>query len=226
MKLLYAKKLYRFFLEKYNRFQRKLDIKQFDSFRGSYKDIKFIQRKSLANKWLKQYPEQAHFNFGPVDQWLKKTVPVPANIIEIGGWRGDLALKALSSCNHIKVWHNYDLLEFNEYQKCNDERYRLITLDDYLWNKSPNYNYNALIATHMIEHISWKELTKLIKWIPQEIRTVLFEAPIPRSAENINWKGDHSSHVLEKGWEQVICEMKNCNFSLDYSEDNSYIFIR
>ena len=91
---------------------------------------------------------------------------------------------------------------------------------------SLHYEYNALIATHMIEHISWRELTELINWIPEGIRTVLFEAPLPASDENISWKGDHSSHVLEKGWEQVISEMKNHSFSVDYSEDNTFIFRR
>jgi hypothetical protein len=78
----------------------------------------------------------------------------------------------------------------------------------------------------MIEHINWKEFTELTDWIPASIKTVLFEAPLPASSENINWKGDYSSHVLEKGWEQVINEMKNHRFSVDYSENNTVIFKR
>jgi hypothetical protein len=188
--------------------------------------ISFRQRKLLANKWLKQFPEQAHFNYEPIHQWLKNEIPRPGNIIEIGGWRGELALKAFSSFDHIKKWHNYDLLENNHYQKCTDTRYSLITLDNYIWNVSLDQEYNALIATHMIEHISWKELKLLIKWIPESIRTVLFEAPLPSSAENFSWKGDHSSHVLEKGWEQVVNEMKKNDFSVDFSSENTYIFRR
>lgn len=218
--------LRKFLLENYYRNVYNYQIFQFNRYRRTYHKLKFKQKKKLASKWLVQYPEQAHFNYAPVDHWLKNIVPEHADIIEIGGWRGDLAQKALSEFDNIRSWHNYDLLKFNGYQKCNDKRYKLITLDDYLWHTSLDYEYNALIATHMIEHISWRELTWLIKWIPQGIKTVLFEAPLPASCEKISWKGDHSSHVLEKGWEQVINEMKKNNFSIDFSEDNTCIFVK
>jgi hypothetical protein len=61
---------------------------------------------------------------------------------------------------------------------------------------------------------------------PASIRTILFEAPLPVSGENILWKGDHSSHVLDKGWEQIVNEMKNHGFSVDFIEDKTYIFKR
>ena len=221
-----VKNLKRFFVHKFRKPLLKYDIYQFDKFRKSYSSVTFKSRAKLANKWLIKYPEQAHFDYSPIEKWLKNIVEKPANILEIGGWRGDLAVKALAAFEHINTWHNYDLLDLNNYQKCTDERYRLITLDDYIWNKKLRFDYNALIATHMIEHICWNELVELIRWIPLNIRTVLFEAPIPASAENINWKGDYSSHVLEKGWEQVINEMKNNNFSVDFFEDNTYIFRR
>lgn len=211
---------------KFSRYRMLYVINQFDKYRKRYSTITFKKKVKFTNRWLQEFPEQAHFNYIHVEHWLKNIVIKPASIIEIGGWRGDLALKALSSFDHIIAWHNYDLLEFNEYQKCKDTRYELITLDQYIWHKSLDHKYNALIATHMIEHICWKELIQLIGWIPREIRTVLFEAPIPPTGENISWKGDYSSHVLEKGWEQIISEMKNNDFSLDYSEDNTYIFGR
>jgi len=215
-----------FLSRRFYKFRMLYEINQLDKYREKYSSISFSKKAKLANIWLSKFPEQAHFNYEPVGHWLKNIVTKPAGIIEIGGWRGDLALRALSSFDHIIAWHNYDLLEFNEYQKCTDTRYKLITLDQDIWHKSLDYRYNALIATHMIEHICWKELTQLIGWIPREIRTVLFEAPIPLSGEHISWKGDYSSHVLEKGWEQVINEMKNNDFLLDYSVDNTYIFRR
>jgi hypothetical protein len=78
----------------------------------------------------------------------------------------------------------------------------------------------------MIEHINWQEFIELAGWIPTNIKTVLFEAPLPISSENINWKGDYSSHILEKGWEQVINEMRKHGFSVNFKENNTVIFIR
>ncbi len=213
-------------IDRYRLYLLKYEIYQFNKYRRLYDSFSMGYKIKLATKWLNQYPEQAHFNYVPIDHWLKNIVPKQASILEIGGWRGDLAAKALSSFEHIYLWHNYDLLANHNTQKCNDKRYKLISLNAYLWHMSLQVEYNALIATHMIEHIRWRELIELINWIPDGISTVLFEAPLPESADNINWKGDHSSHVLEKGWEQVIAEMKIHNFFVDFCEGNTFIFRR
>jgi hypothetical protein len=216
----------RAFKGKYLQYLRKYEIYRFDRYRMLYNSFSFDYKIKKANEWLKQYPEQAHFDIIPINFWLENIVAKPSAVLEIGGWRGDLAEKALSSFEHINLWHNYDLLKYNNYQKCYDNRYKLISLNDDLWHLSLKYEYNALVATHMIEHINWKEFIELTNWIPECIRTVLFEAPLPASNENINWKGDYSSHVLEKGWEQVITEMENHRFLVDYTENNTVIFKR
>ncbi len=208
------------------KYKQKLETYRFDRYRNKYDNLSFHKRKKLASRWFKEYPEQVHFTYDPVDFWIKEIVKSPVRILEIGGWRGDLAMKALSRFEKIEVWHNYDLLENSNSQKCIDERYKLISLDDYIWNKSLDSEYNALIATHMIEHIKWKELIRLIEWIPDSIETVLFEAPVNSSEENMNWKGDHSSHILEKGWTQIITEMKKNGFQVEWQEGNSFIFYK
>jgi hypothetical protein len=211
---------------KYHQYHLKYEIWQFNRYRKLYDTFSFDHKKRTANKWLKQFPEQAHFNYTPIKHWLDTIVPKPVSVIEIGGWRGDLAELALSSFENIELWHNYDLISLNGHQKCNDSRYKLISLEDDLWHLSLSSDYNALIATHVIEHLKWAELIELIKWIPPGIRTVLLEAPLPASDEDINWKGDHSSHILEKGWEQVILLMERHMFSVDYRDGNTYIFKR
>jgi len=210
----------------YRNLRYRYEVCRFDRYRKLYNTFSIDDKIRMAGKWLKQFPEQAHFEYMHVNYWLGNIVQKPAMILEIGGWRGDLADKALSFFPGIFQWHNYDLLRNNNYQKCSDQRYQLITLDDYIWSMSLNQEYNALIATHVIEHLSWKEFTQLTKWIPECIETVLFEAPLPATDENHNWQGDHSSHILEKGWEQVISEMMKNSFLAIYSKDNTVIFNR
>jgi hypothetical protein len=207
-------------------YQRKFEICQLDRYRKLYDSFSFDYKLKMADKWLRLYPEQAHFDLIPINYWLENIVTRPAYVLEIGGWRGDLAQSVLSSFGFINLWHNYDLIKHNIYQKCYDKRYKLITLDDDIWHLSLESEYNALIATHMIEHIKWRELTELINWIPLSINTVLFESPLPPSDENINWTGDYSSHVLEKGWEQIIAEMRNHRFFAEYYKNNTVIFKR
>ena len=216
----------RILVNKYLQYFQIYEIHRLDRYRKKYDSLSFRSKIKKANKWLKLYPEQGHFNLTPINYWLENIVDRPVSVLEIGGWRGDLAEKVLLSFEHINLWHNYDLIKQNSYQKCHDNRYKLISMEEDLWHMFLKFEYNALIATHMIEHINWKEFIELINWIPESIRTVLFEAPLPASNEKINWKGDYSSHVLEKGWEQVITEMKRHRFSVDYSEGNTFIFKR
>jgi hypothetical protein len=210
----------------YRQTTRRYEIKKFDRYRKSYNSLTFLYKTKIAGKWLRQYPEQAHFDIIPIIHWFENIVPRQADVLEIGGWRGDLAARILALYDHIHLWHNYDLIKHNKYQKCNDKRYKLITLHDYLWHLQLKNDYNALIATHMIEHINWREFTELANWIPESIKTVLFESPLPESGENVNWKGDHSSHVLEKGWEQVISEMKGHRFLVEFRGASTIIFKR
>ncbi len=206
-------------------FRSQIETRDFDRHRDKYDILSFSDKKKLAKKWLRKYPEQAHFNYESVDNWIKEIVPMPRRIIEIGGWRGDLASRVFDSGREIEYWHNYDLLENGKVQRCNDHRYKLITLDDYLWNKPVSIDYNALIATHMIEHINWIELNALVNWLPTGIKTVLFEAPLPDDAEDYSWKGDHSSHVLGKGWLQVKRVMERKGFTVERTDGNTYIFL-
>jgi len=220
------KQIAKVFLSKCRDYKMKNEINEFNNYRKKYNSLSFSDKKRIACRWSKKYPEQAHFNFEHVDFWLRYIVNGHPKVLEIGGWKGDLALKALSSFKNIQIWHNYDIIESEPYQRCNDYRYKYIILEDYIWNKSLEIEYNVLIATHVIEHFSWSEFVSLISWISTNIETVLFEAPIPYTGENINWTGDHSTHILEKGWEQVITEMQNYGFKDLNRMDNTVIFKR
>lgn len=210
----------------YYYFKRKWEVHRFNMYRKHYVSLSFEKKQKMAAAWLEQYPEQAHYNFEPVEYWLNNVVTKPVSVIEIGGWRGDLANKVLNENDLILHWHNYDLIENNGLQKCTDPRYKLITLCDYIWNTEPVSDYNSLISTHMIEHINWREFKKLTEWIPDKIETVLFEAPLPPDDENFTWKGDYSSHVLEKGWKQVNAEMSKRGFKITRALNNTVIYKR
>jgi glycosyltransferase involved in cell wall biosynthesis len=201
-------------------------IKELDNFRKNYDKITFDQLVSKANVWLHQYPEQASYTLPLVQRWIENYVPKPRIILEIGGWRGDLADAILKDYDFIHRWDNYDVISDQSTQKCHHEYYQQIPLSNYIWNLKTDSKYNALIASHMIEHIKWRELVLLIHWIPENIKTILFEAPIAQSAENFDWTGHYSTHILEKGWEQVINEMRNHNFEVAYLEKDTVIFIR
>jgi glycosyltransferase involved in cell wall biosynthesis len=205
---------------------RKRSIRRMDDYRKHYDKMTFADLNKVANKWLHIYPEQASYTLPLVIRWFEEHVSQPAMVLEIGGWRGDLAGEILSRFSQVECWHNFDVISDASTQKCRDERYRLIPLNDYIWNLKLPVSYNALIATHVIEHLKWREVKSLIKWIPEQIDTVLFEIPIVESAENYNWQGHHSTHILEKGWKQIIDEMNASGFEVALKEKDTVIFNR
>ncbi len=135
-----------------------------------------------------------------VQRWIENYVQKPGFILEIGGWRGDLADAILKDYDFIHCWDNHDVSPDQSTQKCHHEFYQQIPLGNYFWNLKTDSKYNALIVSHMIEHIKWRELVLLIRWIPENIKTVLFEATIAQSAENFDWAGHFSTHIFEKGF--------------------------
>ena len=208
------------------RIKKARSIKHMDNYRKNYDELSFEKLVETANIWLHLYPEQASYDLPLVLKWMEKETPKPTFVLEIGGWRGDLAKSILQNNHAIQCWDNYDVISDASTQKCTDNRYQLIPLNDYIWNTIVDKKYNTLIATHMIEHLKWHELTQLIHWIPNNIQTVLFEAPIAHSAQNFNWKGHHSTHILEKGWKQIIEEMQSNHFVKIFSEKDTVIFNR
>src|SRR5512138_1391188 len=120
----------RYLIEWYNRFKRNNEVRKFDKYRRNYDSFSFTDKVIITNKWARKYPEQAHFNYEPIKFWLENIVTKPVYILEIGGWRGDLATRALASFDQIIVWHNFHLLKTEINQNCHDDRYKLISMND------------------------------------------------------------------------------------------------
>ncbi|MEI6697317.1 MAG: peptidoglycan bridge formation glycyltransferase FemA/FemB family protein [Bacteroidota bacterium] len=221
-----ANKLRFWFNEHSNRKEVSRSINKLDIFRKNYDNMSFNHLVKKANIWLHEYPEQASYDLSLVQKWFIEYVSDQAFVLEIGGWRGDLADAILKENSAIQCWDNYDVISDSSTQKCKDPRYHHIPLNDYIWNLNIDAKYNALIATHMIEHIKWRELIELIHWIPDNIQTVLFEISIVQSAENYDWTGHNSTNIIEKGWQQVIEEMEKMNFVRVFYENDTVIFKR
>jgi glycosyltransferase involved in cell wall biosynthesis len=202
------------------------EIRKFDAYRTEYDTMSFRTLAKRTDSLRRQCPERAHFSLPPVVYWFDNVVARPAAVLEIGGRRGDLAMKMLSKYEFISCWHNYDIMTDKNAQKCSDPRYTHIIPEDYIWNLPVDRSCNALVATRVIEHMKWRELLLLIGWIPEHITSVLLEAPIKKSVENYDWTGDRSTRILEKGWEQVIREMQKTGFEAIYSKGDTVVFVR
>ena len=118
-------------------------------------------------------------------------------VVELGGWDGALAQALLSTRSGIENWTNYDLVEVP--QVCKRDNYRLLILDDYLWNQGEVHG-DVFIACHTIEHLTAAELEQLFDVL--RVKFIYLQAPIAHQSGEA-WNGYVGSHILEIGWDRI-----------------------
>lgn len=174
----------------------------FDEWRKNYDSMTFDDHQRMAGKFLELYPEQAHYNVRGAEMFLRTLVN--ERVLEIGGWKGDLANYVLSENKSIKAWTNFDILPVSagDLQRPHDKRYMFHSLYKWLWEyDTRGWNETVFVATHVFEHLKWSQLQKLIGWIPQTIHTAVIEAPL--NPGPTDWNGCFASHILEVGWIEI-----------------------
>ena len=136
------------------------------------------------------------------------TIPKP-KVLEIGGWKGELASEVLLKDKNIILWHNYDICS-NAINKnvCESERFKGIVLTDFAWNLNIFNDYNVCILSHIIEHIKKHELIKFFDKI-KHIKYVYIDAPLNDPYNRIKWKNYCGTHILECEWKDITNMLKN-----------------
>ena len=69
---------------RYHNYKWKFQTWQFNRYRKRYDSYSFNHKVKLANKWLVQYPEQAHFDINPINYWFENIVVRPTSVLESG----------------------------------------------------------------------------------------------------------------------------------------------
>ena len=180
----------------------------FNNWREKYDSYSFKKQGEIYNELEELYPEQICFTLPFVEGFLKN-IEKP-KILELGGYKGELAKDILECNDDIVLWHNYELSS-NAIEKnvCTDERYKPILLKDFAWNLDVFTPYNVCILSHIIEHIKQKQLKKFLEKIPN-IKHIYIEAPLHRRRDG--WHNRGATHILECGWGAIR------NMLRDYKE--------
>jgi hypothetical protein len=172
------------------------DIILFDKWREEYDSLNHEQQRDFYNEIERYYPEQKSFTLSNYDYLFANYQDV--SVTEIGGWKGELADYCLNKY-FIKSWTNFEITsEAIKKSVCHDERYNPV-LVDFNWMDNTTIETDVCLASHVIEHLSDKDLIKLIKCIKSKV--ILFEAPISQT-EN-DWKGYPGTHILKMGWDKI-----------------------
>lgn len=197
------------------------DPKVFDTWRKLYYDLSEAEQEQFGIDMEAKYPHQVSFNAKNFSKLFTNGEPV--NVLEVGGWKGELAAKMLSEFTCINNWTNIDYCKpATEKTICKDARYKVLYPNRFHWFKDTRFtSYDVFIAAHVIEHLTAEDLVSLIDCM-SEIKTVMFEAPITRGGQG--WSGYLGTHILEWGWDKVNEQMQKHGYMPQEINQHCYLY--
>lgn len=189
--------------------------KPFNDWRKTYDSKSYEEHVAFHEKWSKIYPDQNRYNIERIRVFfylvahLKRSI----GVLEIGGWKGQLAKQMLKEFPSIKRWHNVEISKVvADETACHSKRYIAEVLPDFFWKATFDARlYDVLILSHVIEHMKGENLKGILEKTPS-IKYLYIAAPIEQKTEDVDWKGFVGTHILEIGWEDVHRLIRGCGF--------------
>lgn len=194
-----------------------------DKWRAAYNTLSDADQLEFANAIAAKFPTQQHATRSHFDK-LFGELSGPASVIEIGGWKGELADYCLKNYPLINEWLNVEFCSVAaENYVCSHPKYEVLIPYRFDWFKIPMpvESFDVALAAHVIEHLSDEHLGELVHTL-SGIKTICFEAPIGEH-EN-NWSGYEGTHILKMGWQGVNALMRKQAYAPQKLSDTCYIY--
>ena len=197
----------------------------FDRYRRDYATMSFSEHQRLYSIIERVYPEQTHFNVKASEEFFQELINhnIVPRVLEIGGWRGELANAMLSQFYDITSWHNIEICaEAVAKHVCRDQfaRYTCGTGNDFFWNEKPNWiqMFNTLVLSHVVEHMRLENFAGTIAHCAAKGIDYLY-LDIPHITEDSHktWQGWTNTHVLEGGWNDIEAILTKHGYSIFYT---------
>ncbi len=203
----------------------KIDINDpnvFNQWRAAYDTMTDAEHLEFCNEAEAKWPNQQSFTYSNFEHLFKNNALPNVSVIEIGGWKGELANKCLENFP-IWRWANFDFCGAAIGKTVmTDKRYKAHLQNSPTWFRRPRTEqFDVCVSAHMIEHLSDAHLIELLDWI-SGIPTVMFEAPIS-DGEN-NWHNYYGTHILKMGWNRINDEMQARGYDFDRINQHCFIY--
>jgi hypothetical protein len=182
-----------------------VNIEDFDQWRTEYDQMSYADQQDFYDRMEADhgtqagYNERAHIRF--LEYVSRKVDPI--YVLELGGWKGELACRMLNQFPHMAIWCNLEICRAAAKKTVfQSGKYHVWVPPDFAWlvTLTP---CNIVIASHFIEHIRTDHLAAIFSSLPRSTRYIALQAPIEEDTVNHDWSGYHGSHILEIGWKQV-----------------------
>lgn len=194
----------------------------FNDYRKNYDKLPLENHKALYEVIAKFFPEQKQYDYKSVFTFLSELINKgDLSVLEIGGWKGDLAQKVLDSSlnNFITKWLNYEICDAAIKAGFSHKKYKTASPPVKI-----NYKrHNVLIMSHVIEHMQFnqfKDMMDEIKKAKYPIKRIYIDAPISEYIANVNWHDYMGTHVLEVGWNEIEAELLKHGYKKYFQDGN------
>jgi len=185
---------------------------EYDQWRAEYPTQTIEGHAALYNKRFLENPGMGSWSGRAVRMFLNQSGGRPLVVAEVGGRGGDLAKVALESTHNITKWINYEISDEPIKQPtAQDKRYEGRLMSDFCWWEKTPIEGDVLILSHMIEHLSEADFRSLVKAIPENIKGVHAQAPLPLRGP-VDWNGYFGAHILPLGWVEVNEAFESAGF--------------
>lgn len=186
------------------------DPKFWDRWRELYDSFSHEENIEIGNALEAAYPYQVSFNAELFENFFSAVLP-GARVLEIGGWKGELAKHLLEKNPGIEHWHNVDMCRAAVLKTvpmgANSHRYTSEFPGSFDWFKTQRASaFDIAVSAHTIEHLSDAHLKDLIAFLAG-IPLIVFEAPISKKS-GASWAGYPGTHILSMGWDEIETLMR------------------
>ena len=201
----------------------------FDNYRAKYVKMAFAEHQQVYNTIERIYPEQRCYDREAVVTFLEKLIThgVIPFVLELGGWKGELARDMLEQWKDMRVisgWYNVEICrEAVAKTICHDSRYTCNTLDGFFWDVKPGWVQmcNTLVLSHVVEHMRLQDFAATITHCAdRKIDYVYLDIPHITADSRKAWQGWTNTHVLEGGWDDIEAILVQ-NGYVQWAVDNS-----
>lgn len=171
-----------------------MTIEDLDRWRENYPTMTDADHLAFADRSEAEHPNQQHYHAGAVLGWLKDK---PGNILEIGGWKGELAAKVLPQVTNER-WTNFEISQRAIDAGLHCDRYFPVRPQRFRWWQSEIRDEPLVIASHVLEHIAYDDVVDLVFSLKNATHWFV-ECPLDRGPTD--WNGYYGAHILNVGWD-------------------------
>ena len=183
----------------------------FDEWRTNYDRLTYPEQLAYYNAVYEKFPMQKVGNVQEAIRFCSQ-LEAGSTVLEVGGGRGDVARQALQE-TAVSGWFNYEISGTVVNHGLRHPCYTAIVPHDFVWNLRDLPPCDALIASHVFEHVRASQIDRLLGRLASFSQAYV-ECPIPADADAVDWSGSWSTHILEIGWKQLEQLFANRGFQV------------